>query len=331
MGQPLNPELLTGWRGEWDGLRVAVRGLGEIGFSVADTLCELGARVLVVTPEASDEHRDLLAVIGADLLIARSSSEVPAAVTAFRPQLGIVPAGIEPGWIAGFEIPVWGDVELAWRLRDKLSADAPIEWMCVTGAGAGMIADLAARMLAVGGVRAAPAGGDGVPAIDAVRDPLGFDVLIVELTQDDLRSAPRLAPIVGACVAVPLEGEEGDGAGLVFAGNRVACVYGLADPATQQLVEEAEVAEGCRAIGVGLGIPGPSDLGLVEEILVDRAFLDERRTSALELATIDDLRIGGLTEPAGVTAALAAAALARAVGVPPAAIRDALRTLPTHP
>ena len=331
MGQPLILDQLTGWRGEWNGLRVVVCGLGEIGFSVADTLCELGAHVLVAATEATDEHRELLGVIGAELVISEPSFEVPVEVIAFGPELAVVPSGAEPNWVADLEAPVWGDVELAWRLRDKVSTDRPTEWMCVTGEGAGAIANLAARMLAVGGVRAAPAGGDGVPAIDAVRDPLGFDLLIVELTRADLRSAPRLAPIVGACVAVPLGGPVAALEGLVFAGNRVACVYGLADPATQRLVEEAEVADGCRAIGVGLGVPGPSDLGLVEEFLVDRAFLDERRTTALELATIDDLRVAGLSEPDGVTVALASAALARAVGVPPAAIRDALRTLPTHP
>ncbi len=331
MGQPLIPDRLTGWRGEWNGLRVVVCGLGEIGFSVADTLCELGARVLVVAPEATGEHRELLAVIGAELVIAGPSFEMPPEVVDFAPELGVVAAGSAPDWTADLATPVWGDVELAWRLRDKLSADRPTEWMCVAGGGAGAIAELAARMLAVGGVRAAPAGGDGVPAIDAVRDPLGFDVLIVELTRADLRTAPRLEPIVGACVAVPPDGAGAGLEGLVFAGNRLACVYGLSDPATRQLVEAAEVADGCRAIGVGLGIPGPSDLGLVEEFLVDRAFLDERRTTALELATIEDLRVAGLSEPDGVTAALAAAALARAVGVPPAAIRDALRTLPTHP
>ena len=31
------------WHDNWAGLQVAVLGLGKSGFSVADTLCELGA------------------------------------------------------------------------------------------------------------------------------------------------------------------------------------------------------------------------------------------------------------------------------------------------
>jgi UDP-N-acetylmuramoylalanine--D-glutamate ligase len=64
----------------------------------------------------------------------------------------------------------------------------------------------------------------------------------------------------------------------------------------------------------------------VEDILVDRAFLDDRRNSALELATVDDLRSSGLATPHGIANTLAAAALARAAEVAPAAIRDAIRS-----
>ena len=71
--------------------------------------------------------------------------------------------------------------------------------------------------------------------------------------------------------------------------------------------------------------PGPSDLGVVDGILVDRAFLDDRRTSALELTTVAELAEQGLAAPHVVANILAAAALARSLEVSPAAIREALR------
>jgi UDP-N-acetylmuramoylalanine--D-glutamate ligase len=58
-------EALTSWHHDWSGLRVAVYGLGVTGFSVADTLAELGAQVLVVTSRADTERAMLLEVIGA--------------------------------------------------------------------------------------------------------------------------------------------------------------------------------------------------------------------------------------------------------------------------
>jgi UDP-N-acetylmuramoylalanine--D-glutamate ligase len=93
---------------------------------------------------------------------------------------------------------------------------------------------------------------------------------------------------------------------------------------TRELVEEAEVVEGCRAIGFGLGIPGPSDFGVVEGIACDRAFLDERRDSALEIATVDELAAVGLGSPHLVADSLAASALARSFGTPIADVRSAL-------
>ena len=41
--------------------------------------------------------------------------------------------------------------------------------------------------------------------------------------------------------------------------TQIACVYNVADPRTEQLVEEADVVEGCRAIGFTLGVPALVD------------------------------------------------------------------------
>jgi UDP-N-acetylmuramoylalanine--D-glutamate ligase len=101
-----------------------------------------------------------------------------------------------------------------------------------------------------------------------------------------------------------------------------ACVYNVADPETERLVREADVTEGARAIGFTLGMPAVGMLGVVEDILADRAFVEERATSAAELCTLADLASAA---PHNVQNALAAAALARAHGVSQAAVRDGLR------
>ncbi len=117
----------------------------------------------------------------------------------------------------------------------------------------------------------------------------------------------------------------------VYARTRVACVYNKADVATREMVEDAEVVEGARAIGFDLGVPGPSDLGVVDGILVDRAFLEERATSALELTTVADLAARGLAAPHMVANILAASALARSLGATPAHIFDTLERFRLDP
>lgn len=338
---------LTSWRSDWSGLRVAVLGLGLTGLAVADTLAELGAEVLVVAARGSADHRQLLEVIGARFLEHPDDVGVPEELLLFGPELIVTSPGYHPDhplllWGQEAGIPVWGDVELAWRLRDKvLRADGtPAEWILVTGTnGKTTTTQLTAHMLAAGGLRAAPAGNIGIPVLDAIRDPGGFDVLVVELSSYQLHWTHRhpggeLAPLASVCLNIADDHLDWHGTreayiaakGRVYENARVACVYNIADAATMRLVEEAEVQEGCRAIGFGLGTPGRSELGLVEEILVDRAFLEERHSHALELTTLDELRAAGLGAPHSVQNVLAAAALARAAGVDPGSIREALRS-----
>ena len=115
--------------------------------------------------------------------------------------------------------------------------------------------------------------------------------------------------------------------GKVYANTHLACIYNVDDPQTEQLVRDADVVEGCRAVGFTLGIPALSMLGVVDDILADRAFVEQRAHSAAELGSLADLRGAGTSlAPHYVANALAAAALARAYGVGPLAVRDGLRS-----
>ncbi|MCT9819900.1 UDP-N-acetylmuramoyl-L-alanine--D-glutamate ligase [Microbacterium sp. W1N] len=345
-------DALTSWHADWTGLRVAVLGLSVTGFSVADTLTELGADVLVVSETASEEYARLVPVIGARQWTGPLDA-VPAALVDFGPEVVIASPGFAPHhpvirWAREGDVAVWGDLELAWRVRDKVTgADGrPAEWVLITGTnGKTTTTQLTASMLVAGGLRAAPVGNIGVPVLDAVRDPAGFDVFVVEISSHQLwylglQSGPdRVSPHASVCLNLADDHLEWHGSArayrdakaLVYDNTRVACVYNKADVATREMVEDAEVVDGCRAIGFDLGVPGPSDVGLVDGILVDRAFLAERHTSALELTTVTELAERGLAAPHVVANILAAAALARSLGVEPAAIRTALQTFRLDP
>jgi UDP-N-acetylmuramoylalanine--D-glutamate ligase len=339
---------LTSWHSDWAGLRVAVLGLGMTGFSVADTLTELGAEVLVVAAGAKKEYSDLVPVIGATLVLAPAGT-VPPELEAHEPELVVASPGYHPDdallvWAAERGIAVWGDVELAWRLRDKVlrgDTGQPADWIAVTGTnGKTTTVQLTAHMLKAAGHRVAPCGNIGVPLLDAIRDPEGFDVLVVELSSYQLHSTSSMSPHSSVVLNVAEDHLDWHGSfeayaaakARVYTNTRVACVYNIGDPLTMRMVEEAEVVEGARAIGFGLGVPGPSDFGVVDGILVDRAFHDDRRDSALEIATVAELSERGLSAPHTVADVLAAAALARSYGVSIEAVRAALAgfTLDRH-
>ncbi|MCS5733519.1 UDP-N-acetylmuramoyl-L-alanine--D-glutamate ligase [Herbiconiux daphne] len=346
--EPSRLDGLTSWHSDWAGLRVAVLGLGITGFSVADTLTELGASVLVVAAKAAKQYADLIPVIGAELVLA-PGGEVPAELQDFDPELVVASPGYHPDdallvWAGDRGTAVWGDVELAWRLRDKVvdaQTGKPADWIAVTGTnGKTTTVQLTASMLLAAGHRVAPCGNIGIPVLDAIRDPQGFDVLVVELSSYQLHSTSSMSPY--ASVVLNLAEDHLDWHGSfeayvaakarVYTNTQIACVYNRDDLRTMTLVEDADVIEGARAIGFGLGVPGPSDFGVVDGILCDRAFLDDRRDAALEIATVDELRMRGLGAPHTVADVLAASALARSYGASIEAIRAALAqfTLDRH-
>src|SRR5690606_25404547 len=115
-----------------------------------------------------------------------------------------------------------------------------------------------------------------------------------------------------------------DAKAVVYRHTRLAGIYIKHDTATMRMVEDADVMEGARAVGVDLGVPGASDLGIVDGILADRAFVENRRTSAAELTTLAHLDSRGLAVPELVIDVLVAAGLSRAMGVEPASIGRAL-------
>jgi len=333
-------DTLTSWNADWAGLRVAVLGLGVTGFAVADTLVELGARVRVLASGADPERADLLDVIGAELV--QKAELVPSDLDGLEPELIVVSPGFRPDhpilvWAEQQGIELWGDIELAWRVRDKVRA---AQWICVTGTnGKTTTVQLTTHLIAGSGARVASVGNIGVPVLDAVREPTGFDVLVVELSSFQLHwinrnAAGALAPFASVCLNLAEDHYDwhGSAAGYrdakakVYANTVVACVYNKADEATMRMVEDADVEEGCRAIGFDLGTPGPSDLGLVGDIVVDRAFAEARHANAVELTTHGELAEIGMAAPHSVSNVLAASALARAWGVQPEAVRAALAT-----
>ena len=116
--------------------------------------------------------------------------------------------------------------------------------------------------------------------------------------------------------------------GAVYERTQVACVYNVADPAHR--AAGARTPTSPRAAGPSASrsaCPAVGMLGVVDDVLADRAFVEERQTSAAELAHAG--RRCAATSPAlaphKVANALAAAALARAHGVAAGAVRDGLR------
>ena len=316
---------------ELRGRRVLVVGLGVSGRAAASALRTAGALVTTLDERAPDA--DLRAADEADL----GEIDLVVASPGWPPTSGVLERAQALG------TPVWSEVELAWRLRvDRGDGRGPAPWLVLTGTnGKTTTVGMLEAILTAAGERAPAVGNVGTPVVEAATEPSN-DVLAVELSSFQLHFTHTMTAQAAALLNIAPDHLDWHGTfdayvadkARIFAGVEVACVYGAPDVLVEQLVRDAEVTEGARAVGVTLGAPGPGQLGIVDGLLVDRAFhapADDpgRKGSAAELGTLDDLAAlagpDGRLAPHVLTDALTAAALARAHGVPARAVRDGLR------
>jgi len=315
---------------DWSSVRACVVGLGVAGFAAADAIIHLGGHVVIVDAhegERQKERATILEILGADIRFG-DDEHLPEGIDLLVVSPGISPLApiIAAAQAAG--IPVWGELELAWRLRDP---EYPAPWLVVTGTNGKTTTTLMLEsILLAAGKRTVAAGNIGRSLVEVVMDPEPWDVLAIEVGAPQLPFVYSMSAQASVCLNLAPDHIDlfgsfeayRDAKARIYERTQIAAIFNVADRETIAMVEEADVVEGCRAIGITLDIPDVSMLGVVNEYLVDRAFLAQRRDSALELAEVQDLKISA---PHNVFNALAASALARAHGIEPRSIRDGLK------
>ncbi|MGE2833476.1 UDP-N-acetylmuramoyl-L-alanine--D-glutamate ligase [Mycobacterium sp. SMC-4] len=298
------------------GAAVLVTGAGITGQAVVAALQPLGVQVTV-----TDDNAAALAALAqhgvttrdpADAVARMGECDVVVTSPGFPPTAAVLTAASEAG------IPVWGDVELAWRMDQSGRFGPPRQWLVVTGTnGKTTTTSMLHAMLLAAGRRAVLCGNIGDPVLAVLDQPA--EVLAVELSSFQLYWAPSLRPEAGVVLNVAEDHLDWHGSMSAYAQakaraltGRVA-VAGVDDRVAAELLEQSAAPV---RVGFRLGAPAAGELGVRDGLLVDNAFAD-----GLVLAPADSIPVAG---PVGVLDALAAAALARAVGVSAEPIGGAL-------
>ncbi|GAA4588008.1 UDP-N-acetylmuramoyl-L-alanine--D-glutamate ligase [Planotetraspora phitsanulokensis] len=300
---------------------VCVAGLGISGRAAARRLAEDGCEVIVLESRDGEAQRAAATKLaGFGVRVRFGPPRLPEGVSlvvtspGWRPDHPVLAAAAAAG------IEVIGEVELAWRLRPGDAAP----WLALTGTnGKTTTVRMLTAMLTAAGRKALAVGNVGTPVIEAVDGP--YDVLAVELSSFQLHWSSSLAPQAAAVLNVAPDHLDWHGSmdayaqakGRVFARAPVF-VFNADDPWPVRL---AVASSGARRVGFTLRSPRPGQLGVVDGALVDWAFVAGSAHEAEELATLADIRSPA---PHNVSNALAAAALARAHGIPAAAVRRGL-------
>lgn len=316
------------------GKRVLVVGLGVTGQAVEHVISNLPedarpGRVWTL------DAKNPLATFASVELVDFSQVDLVIASPGWAPHSPVLATALES------DIPIWSEIELAWQLRTARVDGTFAPWIGITGTnGKTTTIGMLESILKADGRNAVAVGNVGRPVIEVALDPT-VDVVALELSSFQLHYTHSMALDAAVVLNIAPDHIDWHGSyqnyaadkGKIYENVKIAAVFNQQDVATRDLVAGAEVADGARGVGFTIASPGRSDLGMVEDVLVDRAFHMDftnplRHQNAAELATLADLKhlVSGDSLPPHIVAnALAAAALARAVGVSQVAVRDGLR------
>jgi UDP-N-acetylmuramoylalanine--D-glutamate ligase len=298
------------------GAPVLVAGGGVTGRAVLAALGALGATATLCDDSAAT--RQQFAEAGTPTMDSATAAAHIADYALVVVSPGFPPSAPVPAAAATAGVPIWGDVELAWRLDQAGRYGPPRRWLTVTGTnGKTTTTSMLHAMLVAAGVNSRLCGNIGNPVLDELHEPT--DVLAVELSSFQLHWAPSIRPEAGVVLNIAEDHLDWHGTLADYAAakarvlrGRVA-VAGLDDPRATELLSTAPAPV---RVGFRLGEPAAGEFGVRDGLLIDRAFADD-----LVLAPASSIPVPG---PVGVLDALAAATLARSIGVPAEAIAAAL-------
>ena len=256
-------------------------------------------------------------VAGVDVHVDDNPETLAEAIVEASPDLVVVSPGIpahHPVFSAceAASIEVWGEVELAWRLQEE-GPHAGRPWLVVTGTnGKTTTVGMLGEILRCAGAKVEEVGNIGTPITRAIDSDA--EVFAVELSSFQLHTARTVSPLASICLNVDADHLDWHGSVEAYAADKArvyentirACVYPASDRRVEQMVENADVVEGARAIGLTLGSPSVSQFGIVEGLLVDRAFVEDRTRQAAALAHVSDLSGAYGVDPEAVEAGLRA-------------------------
>jgi len=290
--------------------RILVAGAGVTGKACAQALVKRGALVTIV-----DEN--VTAVENFDVI-------EPVAVTINDYDLLLV----SPGWredhplisrarSAGVELI--NEIDFAWSLRNPNQ-----RWLALTGTnGKTSTVELTAAMLRSGGLKAVACGNVGTTVIETVESPENYDYLVLELSSFQLHWMEDPSFVASAILNIAEDHVDWHGSFNAYAEAKLS----ILDKSTTAILngDDAEIVTRIshwqgRKVFFAIDTPAPGEIGVVEELLVDRAFVADPQEAAMisELADVQP------TVPHNVSNSLAAAGLARAAGVAHEAIRQAI-------
>ena len=298
----------------FSGQRILVLGAGVTGLVVARSLSKRGALISIADDQVS-------AVDGFDVAPSKSfdvkNFDAVMVSPGWKPDHRLVSNSIAAG------VKIMNEIDLAWALKMDLAPNQ--RWIALTGTnGKTTTVEMTAAMLREGGISAVACGNVGTTVLESVESSENYDVLVLELSSFQLHWLREATFVAVAILNIAPDHVDWHGDFESYAAAKFSIldrastgIFSANDP---EVLTRAAHWQG-RKVFFSLDTPGPGEMGVVEELLVDRAFVANPQEAAMIAEVIEVVP----TVPHSVSNALAAAGLARTVGVDHESIRRAIK------
>ena len=289
--------------------RFLILGAGVTGLAVARSLISRSGKVTVVDDNSADAIR-------------------PEAVDLKNFDAVV----ISPGWrqdhplvkaVLASDLEILNEIDLAWQIRSEIAPKQ--KWLALTGTnGKTTTVEMATKILQRAGLRAVACGNVGDTVIAAVDRADPYDYLVLELSSFQLHWAKQAHFVSAAILNIADDHLDWHGSFESYAQAKFSILenteIGILNADDPQVLARANRWQG-RKVFFSLKSPGPGEIGVVEDLLVDRAFVADPQQANMICELVDVKP----TVPHNILNALAAAALARSVNISHEIIQKALQ------
>lgn len=297
---------------EFAGKKVLILGGGVTGSAVAKIIEQLGATVKIAdekpVPDFSNHSINELSNLDYELAVVSPG---------WKPDHPLVKALISAG------IPITNEVDIAWHFRNLHQPNQ--KWVAITGTnGKTSTTELTAAMINAAGISARACGNVGTTVIESVWSETKFEVLVLELSSFQIHWMQDPEFVAVAILNIADDHTDWHGSFEAYTQAKIKLLahtdIGIINGQDSHLVQAISGWTG-RKIYFGLDTPAKGQLGLVEELLIDRAFVADPNEAG-EICQLNEVQP---TVPHAVANTLAAAGVARALGADLESIRTAIQ------
>ena len=297
----------------FNGRNILVAGAGVTGIAVAKVLATKGAHIDFVD-EKQQEVRDFK-ILSPDSIDVNAYSAIVVS-PGWKPNHPIIVNAVKA------DIPIWNEIDLAWLISREITPQQ--KWLALTGTnGKTTTVEMTTAMLQSAGLKAIACGNVGETVIDAVVNAEPYDYLVLELSSFQLHWMQEAKFTSVAILNLADDHLDWHGSFENYCSAKFSLLehtdIAILNAGDNEVARRAQIWQG-RKIFYSLETPAAGELGIVEDLLIDRAFVHNPQEASMN-AQISDIQP---TLPHSVSNALAAAGLALSVGVSYEDIQKAL-------